>query len=71
MKIKMTAHDEPLAFLKRKWRLIDQLDHHIFIPKQWESLITEAERLGLEASKAQLQRYYDHYSKENPEAIKS
>ena len=50
-----------MRFLKRKNRLFEWLNAGIIIKAEWDNAIQEAENLGLEASKQQLLRYYQHY----------
>ncbi len=50
-----------MEFALRKQRLIYWLNLGVVIKEEWDNMIAEANRLGFESSKAQLQRYYDHY----------
>lgn len=48
-------------FLDQKNNLFRWLNQGIVIKAEWDNTIREAEELGLEASKHQLLRYYQHY----------
>ena len=52
---------EIIDFLQGKEKLFEWLNKGIIIKAEWDNAIQEAERLGLEASKQQLLRYYQHY----------
>ena len=48
-------------FLARKQKVIRWLDEGIVIRTEWDNLLAEADQLGMEASRKQLLRYYQHY----------
>ena len=56
-----TQRQHVIKFLRRKNRLFEWLISGIVIKAEWDNAISEAERLGLEASKHQILRYYQHY----------
>lgn len=57
----MTDYDRVMKFLNRKQRVFSRLDEGIVFKFEWDSLLQEAEQLGLSSSKDQIQGYYDHY----------
>lgn len=50
-----------MGFLERKSKIFQWLDQGIVVKAEWDNILREAEQLGMEASKHQILRYYEHY----------
>ena len=60
-KLSASQSEIVISFLERKRKIFHWLDQGIVVKAEWDNILREAEQLGMEASKHQLQRYYEHY----------